>query len=303
MDSRWEETFRSWGHGPSATEKTKHENAERMVKDAVREHEVLSGMDIEVFTHGSYRTRTNVRLNGDVDVCVCLQNTFFYELPNEPPNTPEDFGILPATIRYGDFKNAVEDALVEKFSRSGVNRGNKAFDVHENTYRVDADVVAALEHRRYTGQYSYYGTSQYLTGIELRPDKGGRIKNWPQQTYDNGVHKNSDTGRRYKSVIRIMKRLRNQMQEDGVSEAEDVSSFLIECLMWNVPNEGFGHEDYADDVRYAIAHVWNETSSFDRCREWGEVNELKYLFRTSQPWTREEANKFMFAAWNYIGFD
>ena len=36
-------------------------------------------------------------------------------------------------------------------------------------------------------------------------------------------------------------------------------SFLIECLVWNVPNEGFGHDTLRADVRYTLAHLCNET--------------------------------------------
>jgi hypothetical protein len=39
--------------------------------------------------------------------------------------------------------------LTDFFDRGAVQRGNKAFDVHANTYRVDADVVAAFEYRWY----------------------------------------------------------------------------------------------------------------------------------------------------------
>jgi len=92
------------------------------------------------------------------------------------------------------------------------------------------------------------------------------------------------------------------MVEEGIEAAAPIPSFLIECLVWNVPNEGFGHEDYADDIRYALAHAFNETISDETCKEWGEVNELKYLF-VAQPWTRYQANQFLDAAWNYIGFE
>lgn len=39
------------------------------------------------------------------------------------------------------------------------------------------------------------------------------------------------------------------------------------------------------------------------CAEWGEVNELKHLFRPSQPWTRTAVNAFVVAAWNRVGFN
>jgi len=42
---------------------------------------------------------------------------------------------------------------------------------------------------------------------------------------------------------------------------------------------------------------------YDKCSEWGEVSELKYLFRSPQKWTREQAHKFIDAAWDYIGFE
>jgi hypothetical protein len=51
------------------------------------------------------------------------------------------------------------------------------------------------------------------------------------------------------------------------------------------------------------AHLWNQTRVYESCKEWGEVNELKYLFRGAQPWTREQVNSFLQAAWDYIGFE
>jgi hypothetical protein len=116
------------------------------------------------------------------------------------------------------------------------------------------------------------------------------------------VGKNEATGSRFKYITRALKRLRNEMADRGMAAAKLVPSYFIECLVWNVPNEGFGHNEYTADVRYVLAHTWNETLTDDRCREWGEVNELKYLFRPGQPWTREQAHAFLDIAWNNIGF-
>ena len=106
-----------------------------------------------------------------------------------------------------------------------------------------------------------------------------------QQNYTNGVAKNDATGRGFKAVTRILKCLRYELIDEGYSIAAAIPSYLIECLVWNVPNEGFGHTLWKEDVRYAIAHLWNETRADSTGKEWGEVNELKYLFRSSQPWT------------------
>jgi hypothetical protein len=302
MSRDWESVFQSWAGPSSETEAAKCENAERMIKGAIRDSEALAKRDVRVFAQGSYRNNTNVRQESDVDICVCDMSMFFSDFTTAKSFDRDDVGLTDSSYTYAQFKKEVEAALVAKFGRSAVTRGDKAFDIHENSYRVDADVVAACEHRRYTTQASD-GTYNYISGIEFRPDSGGKIRNWPQQHYDNGVRKNDATSRRYKKVVRILKRLRNEMADGGVQAAKPIPSFLIECLVWNTPNEGFGHTTLKADVRYALAHTFNETRNDERCHEWGEVSELKYLFRNSQPWTREEAHAFLAAAWDYVGFE
>jgi hypothetical protein len=181
-----------------------------------------------------------------------------------------------------------------------VTRGNKAFDVHANSYRLDADVVAAFELRRYNKR-SPDGRITYQTGIAFVPDSGGRIDNWPDQTYRSGCAKNDNTSRRYKRAIRILKRLRNWMQDNQVAAASDIGSFLIESLVWNVPNEYFAKDNYRDIMRGVLAHTFNNTMTDAKCQDWGEVNELKYLLRNSSP-LRVRVNAFLDAAWNAAGY-
>ena len=295
-----EDTFVSWSRGPSQTESDKCENAERIVRKAIKADVKLSSLDISVFAQGSYRARTNVRQNSDVDICVCYNSAFFPDYPSG--TTQNTFGNVDSTFSFAEFKKMVEQALVSYFGKNGVTRGNKAFDVHANTYRIDADVVPTFEHRRYTGRWNTDGTPHYISGVAFKPDKGSLIKNWPQQTYYNGVTRNNSTGRKYKRVIRILKRLRDKMQSENVSEAKNISSFLIECLVWNAALEALSKESYTEIIRYIIVDIWNRTRKDEDCSEWGEVNELKYLFRSSQPWTRQEANNFLQAVWNYIGY-
>lgn len=295
----WEDTFESWSAGPGTAEQDRCDNAVRMVKDALSEDAELEKFDIAVFPQGSYRARTNIKQDSDVDVCVMLKDTFFVDYPAGV--TKEMAGNVGSDYRYSDFKNSVERALVRKFGRDQVTRGNKALDVHENSYRVDADVVPTFEYRRYAEKPDHYGNFQYHSGVKLITDKGLSIINWPEQTYQNGVSKNSDTGKIYKRIIRILKRLRNDMQDNNIVAANDIASFLIESLVWNTPNEIFGRSTYTDVVTGVLAHTFNNTLSQEECQEWGEVNELKYLFRLSQPWTREQANGFLDAAWDYVG--
>jgi len=303
MNKDWETTFRSWSKPPSETEQERCDNTERMIRDAINADPTLSKRTIEVFTQGSYRHNTNVKKDSDVDICIRLMDTFNYQLPTDPPNNPEYFGITPSSYTQAQLKASVEAALVNKFGRQGVKRGNKAFDIHENSYRIAADAVACFEHRRYTSKFDGLRNPEYLSRTQLEPDNGGSIINWPHQNYKNSVLKNKQTGNRFKYVIRILKRLRNEMQDNGIAAAKNIASFLIESLVWNVPNEGFASDEYVANVRYILAHTCNETRRDESCSEWGELNELKYLFRSAQPWTREQANKFLNAVWNHTGFE
>ena len=295
MSRDWEAQFRQWAKPPGKTEQDRCDNAVSAIRNAIKASDKLRTRTISIFTQGSYRNNTNVRKDSDVDIGTLCTDTFFYD-PLPEGWTQEKLGFSDATYHYDQFKDEIEEALVNYFGRLAVHRGNKAFDVHETSYHVEADVAAFFEHRRYQSD----GT--YLKGVELRTDKENhRIINWPEQHYQNGVNKNNATGRRFKAIVRVLKALSNEMVENGI-QAGNIPGFLIECLVWNVPNDHFQHYTYTDDVKAALIFLFNHTQTDELCREWGEVSELKYLFRPSQKWTREQANAFTVAAWNYIGW-
>ena len=295
MARDWEGQFKEWAKPPGKTEQDRCDNADSAIRNAVRASDKLRARNISVFAHGSYRNNTNVRKDSDVDIGILCTDTFFFELPEG--TTRETYKIAPATYQYAQFKNEVEEALVNYFGSPAVKRGNKAFDVHETSYHVEADVAAFFEHLR----YQTYG--EPLKGAELRTDKENRrIVNWPEQHCENAVSKNKQTGTRFKSVVRVLKALSNEMTQQGV-RAGDVPGFLIECLVWNMPNDQFQHSTYTADVRAVLAFLFNNTMTQEACKKWGEVSELIYLFHSGQKWTWEQAHAFTSAAWDYVGFE
>lgn len=292
----WEEKFRDWSKPAGATEEQRCENAIKAVRNALAASQKLKGRGYQVFLQGSYRNNTNVSGESDVDIGVVCSDTFFYTLP-QGGDAPS-FGITPATYHYAQFKNEVGEALVAHFGQPAVTRGNKAFDVRETSYHVEADVAPFFEHRRYAN------ASHFEEGVELTPDNGvpPRVINWPEHHYQNGVAKNQATGGRFKALVRVLKSVRNEMLGAKIATAEPATGFLIECLVWNVPNSEFGHAQYQDDLRAILTFLWNATNSDDDCKTWGEVSELKYLFGPHQKWTRAQANAFLLSAWHFVGF-
>lgn len=297
----WETTFESWKQGPSQTELTKADNAVRLVTEAIRGHDVLSRKAIKVFAQGSYRNRTNVRQDSDVDVCVHCSDTFYFDLDHAPGATREKLGFQSATYDFSELKRDVRAALVAKFGSAGVGSGDKAFDVHENTYRIAADVVPTFEWRDYLP--CSYGGYTYRTGTVLKSEKEGRlIENYPQQHFDNGVGMHTQTARQYKKMVRILKRLRHHLIAQGVDVGDTTCSFLVESLVYNCPDRRFGNATRYEDVREVLADVWTQLEREATATTMVEVNGIKYLFDWKQPWTVGDAKKCVLAMWNYIGF-
>lgn len=297
MARDWENIFRSWSSPPGKSEQERCENAEKAIRKAIAASPQLSNRNITVFTQGSYRNNTNVRQDSDIDVGILCYDSFY---PNYPKGYGDsDFGIPTESgnYHYSQFKNEIGYALVDYFGSASVKRGNKAFNIKENSYHVDADVAPFFEHRRYDT------SGNYDSGIQLFADDGKKIINWPEQHYNNGVSKNINTGKRFKAMARILKSLCNEMVDNGVEKAKSIPGFLNECMIWNVPDSNMGNYSYMNDVRNCFAHLFNNTLSYEKCSEWGEVSELKYLFRSSQKWTWQQAHSFIGSAWNYVGFE
>jgi hypothetical protein len=290
-----EESLQSWAKAPGQTELEKCDRAVAAIRKAKDASLALGGRSVRVFAQGSYCNRTNVRQDSDVDVCVLCTDSFFFQLPEGKTN--QDFNFTtPAAYPYSQFKNDVQAALTSHFADGHVVRGNKAFDIKENTYRIAADAVACFEYRH------YFPDGTYWSGVSFLPDNGSLVVNWPEQNYENGVAKNTGTGQRFKDVVRILKRLRYKILDENIAAAMPVPSFLVECLVHNAPDPAFQFDAYSDTVRDVLAHLFNNTRKFDDCKEWLEINQRKYLFWTGQPWTYQQAHAFVSSAWDYIGF-
>ena len=291
MSAYWEGRFTSWAQSPGQTEADRIEHAITAVKKALAADSKLAGVT-KVFVQGSYRNRVNVRQDSDVDIGVQYTgNSFFDSYPKG--KTRVDFGNVDGDYAYADFKNDVGRALSNHLGAQHVSRGDKAFDIHENTYRVDADVVPVFEHRRYATDGSY------LSGVEFIPDSGGKVINWPEQHYDNGKGKNDDTRRAYRGVVRIIKKLRNLMDEEGIAEAKPLKGFHVECLVWNAPNSCFVHDTWYACVDAVLFFLSMQLTKMELCEEWGEVSELKYLVKNDET-KRAQFEAFVDRARRYL---
>src|SRR4029078_2468703 len=143
-----EETFEDWRKPASDHEEAKLENAKLLVKKALQNSVALAKYNYEVFGQGSYANDTNVRLNSDIDLNVMFKSEAYFTLPSG--KTKEDYGItLSDILKFGDYKNLIEQALVDAFGRNYVRRENKCIRILSTPNRGECDVVPTFELKRY----------------------------------------------------------------------------------------------------------------------------------------------------------
>lgn len=280
----------------SDSEKERCKNALRMIRDAMKlvgydtkdreiyelESNTLSyaqdmfspkGAKIVLLVQGSYANNTNVRTHSDVDVAVILESTF---IPNYRENVSgKQYNFSDGTFTVSGLKDDVEKALKEKFNNQGIERGDKSIRVHGNSYRVDSDVVPAYRYRDYSNDYMF-NANNYVGGIEIRPDSGGKIINYPEQHIKNGRQKNVNTNFLYKKHVRIMKSMKNVIKENGHIISNNISSFGLESLMWNIPDSIYAK--YPHTLRYGFDELLNYLKNdLDNLQNYKEANGIKNL--------------------------
>lgn len=296
-----EDQLKEMAKPASDSEEQRMENATRMVKDALSNNGIIKAGDYDIFPQGSYANNTNIRNNSDIDINVCYTGAFFFDLPLG--KNRYDYGFTnDVEYSFEQFKDEVETILVRKFGRDQVVRKNKCIHVKENTYRSEIDVVPTWLYRSYFGPR----TTDYVEGVKLFPDNGGVIINFPKQHLTNGRTHNVSTSQRYKKLVRIVKRIHLNMENDGFYENGNITSFLLESMAYILPNTTYYLylEDYKwnEILKKAIIYWYNATKSdSSEWKGWKEVSELLPLMK-GHKWSREDVNEFMVKMWNYLGY-
>ena len=306
----WEPKLQRWSVGPGKSEEEQMEHAVTAIRTAIDRSPILAPHDIEVLPTGSFKNRTHIPTESDVDVAVIYKDVFISKWDFADPRAKTDpavvhelmreAGVTATSYTYAEYKSEVEVALVDHFGRANVKRRNKHFDITENTYRVESDCVAAFQHRQWFRNAA--DRLVFTEGTMFYPDSdpSKEILNYPKQQYANGDAKHARTGRRYKKMVRIIKNLCNEMADAGIEAAKPIPSFLIECLVYQVPDAVFGRPTFYEELQLTLAFIASNTDSTDKCGKWTEVNEIKYLFHPAQGWTREQAHDFAMSAFAYI---
>lgn len=305
----------------SQSEDEKCKNAIRMVRDAMKKlnytddgkdirsymaesysyaldlRQQYTGKKITLLVQGSYANKTNIPTESDVDVAVILESTFITKYRTGV--TDSNYGFTDGTFSASELKDEVEKALNQHFGHKGIERHDKCIKVIGNTYRVDADVVPSYRYRDYSDDY-INDSNNYVGGIEIRPDSGGRIINYPEQHIKLGITKNKVTKYNFKKCVRIIKSMREDMEENGYTVSPKISSFGLESLLWNVDVSAY--TKYSSILRYTfdevVSFLKNDFLNFDG---YIEANGIKLLFPDIA--TKSAYQKFVNDLYNFYEYD
>lgn len=297
MGRDWEAWLAAASGPASPTEEQERDRTERRIRDAITAATEIPS-SVRVYAKGSYANNTNVRRDADVDIAVEWNETFKVMTWGDTTGmTPAQLGYTSADepVTPAEFRRRVERAMIAAFGNGPVDTTpDKHIGVAAGASTLDADVVPCFALNRYDAPRLAH------RGHRIFPKSGGFVDNYPKQNYDNGVAKNNATGRRYKEIVRCVKRLVGELHDDGVI-LRDYPAYLLECLVYNVPNDRFGNPRRYDDMQGVFRFLWNGLGTEGTYNGWTEPSELLMLFRGRPDRIPANARNVIEKAWQRIG--
>lgn len=291
-----ESQLETWSHQGSITQSSNTYNSIKNVLEASTTP--YFGKSYKVFLQGSYRNDTNIYAESDVDIVIRLDDCFQSDLSalTEEEKAGYKAAHIDATYTHRDFKRDVQSVLTTQYG-SAVKAGDKAIAIDANGSRRKADVIAAIQFRRY---FNFRSTSDssYTDGICFFNAAGERIANYPKQHSANLSTKHQASSKWLKPMARVLKNMRSRMVDDGLIEAGIAPSYYIEGLLYNVPNDKLT-SSYADCVVNTLNWYRQEALKSDLVC----ANEQYYLVRDGHHtcWTQANCEAFIATAiklWN-----
>ena len=252
----------------------------------------------KVFLQGSYGNHTNIYAESDVDVVIRLDDCFQSDLTALSEGEKEAYknAYSDAIYRYVEFKRDVLKVLTDKFG-TDVKAGDKAIAIAANGGRRNADVIAAIQFRRY---YKFNGLKDqsYEEGICFYNKGGERIANYPRQHSANLTSQHQSSSNWLKPMVRVLKNLRGKLVDDDLIKTGIAPSYYIEGLLYNVPSTKFT-KSYQDCFVNALTWIQEEADKTKLIC----ANKQYYLLRDNAHtcWAPANCDTFLAAAiklWN-----
>lgn len=282
-----ERSLQDWCRTGTDHEKKTVSETLQKIKEGIKKNDDLQGKSIKVFVQGSYANDTNVRKGSDVDVCVMLK-------------THSQTGLNPGQgggVQQKDFRKWMIHAMIHQFGSNSIQVGNNSIQIRSQASQIQADVVPCF-------QYSFTKNGKQFEAIRFFSSRHEEVINFPALHQENGIAKNRTTSKRYKKVIRIIKRVKLLMEDDNAPFPKSISSFLISGLVYNVPDEVFTrYPSMEKTVGAVLTHLREEFSRPSPAKGWMEVSQEIPLFSEARKWKVIHVPIFLDVIWKFMQYD
>jgi hypothetical protein len=299
----WNERLTHWEKPASDSEEDMIERAASNIRKLMPGNAWLTSEGVQIAPQGSYHNNTNVRQESDLDlraVHPSIRVEYAQDVRVESANVVLGYTFPGPTLGQivAQMRSEMASMFTRQFGALNVETdGNKAIRVKSVPgSRAPVDVVpcSRLHYVRWDG-YRYVVTE----GVAIQARDGTITFNFPDQHHGNGIQKRARTQLRFKRNVRMLKRLRDELVEGGAIKAEEVPSFLVECLVYAVEDSYFLVEtdDRYDRLLRVVTRIHEQLNDASWVGAAREINGVKLLFGSHQGWTLDAAKKFSAEAW------
>lgn len=291
-----EKQLDTWSHQGSIQQSSQTYNSIKNVLES--DGTPYADKAFKVFLQGSYGNDTNIYAESDVDIVIKLDDCFQSDLSELAQEERDAYSAAypNATYTHVEFKADVLDVLNDAYG-GDVAPGDKAIAIAANGNRRKADVIVAIQYRRYHKFRGIY-EQNYTEGICFWNKAGSVIANFPKQHSANLTSRHQASGTWLKPMVRVLKNLRNRCIADGLLAAGRAPSYYLEGLLYNVPSSKF-ESSYGDCFVNGFRWLQGEANK----EELVCANEQYYLLRDNSHtcWEKADGEAFIGAAidlWN-----
>lgn len=304
----WNERLEFWEKPASDTEEAIIEQSRKQVASALGESQWLVSEGVALHSQGSYHNNTNVRRDSDMDLRLVHPLVYVHNQVNDPQYqaySQQAYNRIPVTYEdvYASLRSEAVRLLADRFGAFNVDdTGNKAIRIKEipgSRAKVDVIPCFVLNHIIW---HSVQQRFVSIEGVAIPGRNFNWIANYPQIHTANGSAKRERTANRFKKMVRIFKRLRNEMKESG-DLLIDVPSFMIECLVYAVEDQYFlvESDDRYDRTRRLALRMYELLSSAEWVANATEISGFKLMFFPGQTWTLSTAQSFIALTIQHLG--
>ena len=283
-----EKQLETWSHQGSIRQSSITYNR---IKDVLEAVDVpYANKSFEVFLQGSYGNHTNIFAESDVDIVIRLNECWQQDTSSLSDDEKEAYrrAYRDASYDHIQFKKHVVDTLSDVYSRD-VDDSGTAITVNSRAERRKADIIAAIQFRRYH-RFKSIEDQKYTVGLCFYKENGDRVINYPKQHSVNLTKKHQITSNKLKPLIRVLKNIRGKLVDDSVIDSDLAPSYFIEGLLYNVPSDKF-----SNSYQTSLGQVFDWLRNDANLESLVCANEQFYLLRDSDHncWPKYKFERFI----------